>query len=148
MNGNGIATGLTTSTANHLSVNGNEPPPVVLSVPTKKSKSIRFGPALLPYIANAYAEDATLYEHDCQALDDLRADAIQLPDVLAISTIDRLFMYYSQLVFLGTRFPLDVNQLHILWNVPHTNVASWWLFMLGWLGVSLVSCLSAKQKNR
>jgi programmed cell death 6-interacting protein len=80
-------------------------------VPTKKSKAIRFGPALLPYITNAYAEDATLYEHDCQALDDLRAEAIQLPDVLTISTIDRLFMYYSQLVFLGTRFPLDVSQI-------------------------------------
>ncbi|KAI8342262.1 BRO1-like domain-containing protein [Chlamydoabsidia padenii] len=127
-NGNGLgstSTGLTTTTSSstsHLSTttttstitttttaSGAEIPPVVLSVPTKKSKPIRFGPALLPYIANAYAEDASLYEYDCQALDDMRSETIQLPEVLTISTIERLFMYYSQLVFLGTRFPLDVG---------------------------------------
>ncbi|KAI8079737.1 BRO1-like domain-containing protein [Halteromyces radiatus] len=111
-NGGLLVHGLTSSASASTTGSGsscNEVPPVVLSVPTKRSKPIKFGSYLLPYISNAYAEDATKYEQDCLLLDNLRQQAIQLPDVLTISTIDRLFMYYSQLVFLGTRFPLDVG---------------------------------------
>ncbi|CAO3589057.1 unnamed protein product [Absidia cylindrospora] len=98
-----------TTTTITTTLDTHEVPPVVLSVPTKKSKPIRFAPSLLPYITNAYAEDASLYEQDCQWLDTLRTEAIQLPDVLTIPTINRLFMYYSQLVFLGSQFPLNVG---------------------------------------
>ncbi|KAI9300061.1 hypothetical protein BJ944DRAFT_171446 [Cunninghamella echinulata] len=67
--------------------------PVVLCVPSKKTRSIKFGPSLLDYITNAYAEDANKYKEDCRLLDKLREEAIiQLPEVIDIAAIDRLFM--------------------------------------------------------
>ncbi|CAO3620742.1 unnamed protein product [Cunninghamella echinulata] len=84
--------------------------PVVLCVPSKKTRSIKFGPSLLDYITNAYAEDANKYKEDCRLLDKLREEAIiQLPEVIDITAIDRLFIYYCQLAYLGSRFPLDVG---------------------------------------
>lgn len=88
---------------------GTEAHPVLLSVPTKKSKPVQFGPCILPYITTAYAEESSKYQVDCQLLDTLRQDALDLPEVIDTFAIERLFMYLSQLSHLTSRFPLDVR---------------------------------------
>ncbi|KAG0167349.1 pH-response regulator protein palA/rim20 [Apophysomyces sp. BC1015] len=82
--------------------------PLHLSIPLKRTDPIAFAPALAHYIDTAYAEDASNYETDFETLDVLRQDCLHGENA-DMAALDRLFIYYSQLVFIGSRFPVDVG---------------------------------------
>ncbi|KAF7728737.1 pH-response regulator protein palA/rim20 [Apophysomyces ossiformis] len=82
--------------------------PLHLSIPLKRTDPIAFTPALSQYIVNAYAEDASNYDSDLETLDTLRHDCLH-GEYADMAALDRLFIYYSQLVFIGSRFPVDVG---------------------------------------
>lgn len=48
----------------------------LLSIPLKVPDKLVWSPALLHYIKNSYAEDASKYEKDCQLIDALREHSL------------------------------------------------------------------------
>jgi len=50
-------------------------------VPSKKGEKLSFTAPLKKYISSNYNEDPAAYEADLQALEDLRARAVNTPDV-------------------------------------------------------------------
>ncbi|CAO3624565.1 unnamed protein product [Mucor fragilis] len=92
-----------------------ESPPqnLFLSIPLKKADKIKWTPVLLAYIIMSYAEEAKKYEADCEQLDLLREHALNQTTENALGLED-LSIYFNQLTFLGSRFPLNLN-FHIGW---------------------------------
>ncbi|KAI7862434.1 BRO1-like domain-containing protein [Spinellus fusiger] len=77
--------------------------PSFLAIPTRQTDSLTWAPSLFIYIESAYGEDGSFYAADAQCLDSLRASMLDTPD------IESMFIYYSQLTFMCSRFPLDIN---------------------------------------
>lgn len=57
-----------------------------------------------------------MFRHDLEVIDRLRADAINMREAHS-SGIKKLQTYAGQLVWMGGKFPVDVNkkQIHDLW---------------------------------
>ncbi|KAI7860663.1 BRO1-like domain-containing protein [Circinella umbellata] len=104
-------------------VNGSEASgemPSVLSIPLRQTLlEIEWTPALLRYIQTSYAEDASKYQLDSQTLDKLRRACFedQTPE---LATLERFFAYYSQVVFVCSRFPFDIG-LDFAWQPVFQN---------------------------
>ncbi|KAI9257288.1 BRO1-like domain-containing protein [Phascolomyces articulosus] len=98
-------------------VNGSDAPvemPTLLSIPLRQTEEMEWTPALLRYIQTSYAEDATKYQADALTLDKLRQACFenQTPE---LATLERFFAYYSQVVFVCSRFPFDIG-LEFAWH--------------------------------
>ncbi|KAI8636133.1 BRO1-like domain-containing protein [Parasitella parasitica] len=90
-----------------------QPQSLFLSIPLKKADKIKWTPVLLAYIIMCYAEEGKKYEADCELLDSLRNLALSQTTNDPLGLED-LSIYFNQLTFLGSRFPLNLN-FHIGW---------------------------------
>ncbi|KAJ2964193.1 hypothetical protein NQZ79_g843 [Umbelopsis isabellina] len=79
----------------------------LLAVEVKKTEKVSLTQVLRDYISNAYAEHPDLYTDDFRVLDELRMDCIHLGS--QHNALNRLIKYYGQLVFIGSKFPIDVG---------------------------------------
>ncbi|CAO3682458.1 unnamed protein product [Umbelopsis vinacea] len=79
----------------------------LLAVDVKKTEKVALTQVLRDYISNAYAEHPDLYTDDFRVLDELRMDCIHLG--AQHNALNRLIKYYGQLVFIGSKFPIDVG---------------------------------------
>ncbi|CAO3620443.1 unnamed protein product [Mucor hiemalis] len=86
---------------------------LLLSIPLKVPDKLVWSPALLHYIKNSYAEDASKYEQDCHLIDALREHSLN-QSTHATYALDDLSIYFNQLTFLSSRFPPHIN-LDIGW---------------------------------
>ncbi|KAI8339077.1 BRO1-like domain-containing protein [Chlamydoabsidia padenii] len=73
----------------------------------KRTEKITWTPYLRGYILNGYAEHPDLYTDDFRLLDELRNDCIYVES--NEKALNRLIKYYAQLVFIGSKFPIDVS---------------------------------------
>ncbi|KAI7906676.1 BRO1 domain-containing protein [Cokeromyces recurvatus] len=78
----------------------------MLACKPKKTERITWTPYLREYISNGYAEHPDLYTDDFRLLDELRNDCIYIE--ANEKSLNRLIKYYAQLVFISTKFPIDV----------------------------------------
>ncbi|KAJ3329813.1 Rhophilin, Rho GTPase binding protein [Blyttiomyces sp. JEL0837] len=91
------------------------PPPPLLSVDLKSCEPIDFGPPLKLYIAKAYAESpAETYADDFHSLHVLRQDIMSLE--VQEACLSQLIKYLTQLPFLMARFPMDEDNVRILFT--------------------------------
>ncbi|KAI9489348.1 BRO1-like domain-containing protein [Zychaea mexicana] len=79
----------------------------MLSSSTKRTERLTWTPHLRKYISNGYAEHPDLYTDDFRVLDELRNDCIYME--ASEKALNRLIKYYAQLVFIGSKFPIDVR---------------------------------------
>ena len=61
-----------------------------------------------------------MFQQDLAAIDQLRADAVSSVDVHP-SAINKLTTYAAQLVFMGTKFPIDVGHISRPWRLSATE---------------------------
>ncbi|ORX60275.1 BRO1-domain-containing protein [Hesseltinella vesiculosa] len=78
----------------------------MLYCPVKRTDKLSWTPFLREYISNGYAEHPDLYTDDFRLLDELRNDCIYVEQTE--KALNRLIKYYAQLVFIGSKFPIDV----------------------------------------
>ncbi|CAO3695045.1 unnamed protein product [Rhizopus microsporus] len=85
-----------------------------ISIPIKKPDKLSWTPALTKYITESYAEDAKKYNQDCNLLDSLRQRCLEQEQIENPLVLEDLSIYFNQLSFLGSKFPLDIG-LDISW---------------------------------
>ncbi|EIE86675.1 hypothetical protein RO3G_11386 [Rhizopus delemar RA 99-880] len=78
----------------------------MLACNPKKTIRVSMTPYLKEYISNSYAEHPDLYTDDFRILDELRNDCIFMES--NEKSLNRLIKYYAQLVFISSKFPIDV----------------------------------------
>ena len=64
--------------------------------------------AIKQYISNKYDQHPDMFIRDLEAIDKLRVDAVNTLEP-HVSGIKKLTAYAAQLVFMGGKFPIDVN---------------------------------------
>ncbi|CAG8511892.1 16671_t:CDS:10 [Acaulospora morrowiae] len=79
----------------------------ILAVKFKSTERIALTTALRNYISYSYAEHPDAYTDDFRIIDDLRTDCLNLE--VHQNALNRLLKYYGQLVFVGSKFPIDVD---------------------------------------
>ncbi|CAO3677492.1 unnamed protein product [Umbelopsis ramanniana] len=79
----------------------------LLAVEVKRTEKVALTQVLRDYISNAYAEHPDLYTDDFRVLDELQMDCIHLG--AQHNALNRLIKYHGQLVFIGSKFPIDVG---------------------------------------
>ncbi|KAF9396360.1 pH-response regulator protein palA/rim20 [Podila verticillata] len=77
----------------------------ILAVEFKKSEQLSMTKSLSEYISTSYAEHPDTYQDDFRVLDELRADIVSLEPHQ--NALNRLLKYHAQLVFIGSKFPID-----------------------------------------
>ncbi|KAI9098591.1 BRO1-like domain-containing protein [Phlyctochytrium arcticum] len=86
----------------------------MLPVEFKRTERLSLAPPIKAYIGTAYAEDPDIYIDDFRNLDNLRGDIIIL-DVHTAS-LNKLLKYYGQLLYVGSKFPIDENNIKICFS--------------------------------
>ncbi|KAI7881857.1 BRO1-domain-containing protein [Lichtheimia hyalospora FSU 10163] len=81
----------------------------MLSIDTKSTERVTWTPHLRKYISNGYAEHPDIYTDDFRVLDELRNDCIYME--ANEKALNRLIKYYAQLVFIGSKFPIDASRI-------------------------------------
>ncbi|CAO3587926.1 unnamed protein product [Absidia cylindrospora] len=79
----------------------------MLACEVKRTEKLTWTPYLREYISNGYAEHPDLYTDDFRLLDELRNDCIYVES--NEKALNRLIKYYAQLVFIGSKFPIDIG---------------------------------------
>ncbi|CAG8560890.1 7713_t:CDS:10 [Diversispora eburnea] len=79
----------------------------ILAIDFKRTERIALTTALREYISYSYAEHPDAYTDDFRILDELRTDCLNLE--VHQNALNRLLKYYGQLVFIGSKFPIDVG---------------------------------------
>jgi programmed cell death 6-interacting protein len=79
-----------------------------ISIPFRQSASVAFEQPIKHYIETRYGQDFGDYVADANALEKMRALAIQATDP-HVSAIKKIQAYAAQLVWLEARFPIDVS---------------------------------------
>ncbi|KFH63495.1 hypothetical protein MVEG_10904 [Podila verticillata NRRL 6337] len=79
----------------------------ILAVEFKKSEQLSMTKSLSEYISTSYAEHPDTYQDDFRVLDELRADIVSLEPHQ--NALNRLLKYHAQLVFIGSKFPIDTG---------------------------------------
>ncbi|KAG0342357.1 pH-response regulator protein palA/rim20 [Podila horticola] len=77
----------------------------ILAVEFKKTEQLSMTKSLSEYISTSYAEHPDTYQDDFRVLDELRADIVSLEPHQ--NALNRLLKYHAQLVFIGSKFPID-----------------------------------------
>ncbi|CDH53916.1 ph signal transduction protein [Lichtheimia corymbifera JMRC:FSU:9682] len=97
----------------------------MLSIDTKSTERVTWTPHLRKYISNGYAEHPDIYTDDFRVLDELRNDCIYME--ANEKALNRLIKYYAQLVFIGSKFPIDVGiefPWHPAFSTSNTDITS------------------------
>ncbi|KAG0363824.1 pH-response regulator protein palA/rim20 [Podila minutissima] len=79
----------------------------ILAVEFKKTEQLSMTKSLSDYISTSYAEHPDTYQDDFRVLDELRADIVNLEPHQ--NALNRLLKYHAQLVFIGSKFPIDTG---------------------------------------
>ncbi|KAF9336229.1 pH-response regulator protein palA/rim20 [Podila minutissima] len=79
----------------------------ILAVEFKKTEQLSMTKSLSDYISTSYAEHPDTYQDDFRVLDELRADIVNLEPHQ--NALNRLLKYHAQLVFIGSKFPIDTR---------------------------------------
>ncbi|CAG8441901.1 126_t:CDS:10 [Dentiscutata heterogama] len=79
----------------------------ILAVDFKYTERIALKTTLRDYISYSYDEHPDIYTDDLRILDELRTDCLNLE--VHQNALYRLLKYYGQLVFIGSKFPIDVG---------------------------------------
>ncbi|KAG1058081.1 hypothetical protein G6F43_000116 [Rhizopus delemar] len=87
----------------------------MLACNPKKTIRVSMTPYLKEYISNSYAEHPDLYTDDFRILDELRNDCIFMES--NEKSLNRLIKYYAQLVFISSKFPIDIG-VEFPWYLP------------------------------
>ncbi|KAF9412101.1 Rhophilin, Rho GTPase binding protein, partial [Podila epigama] len=77
----------------------------ILAIAFKKTEQLSMTKSLSHYISTSYAEHPDTYQDDFRVLDELRADIVNLEPHQ--NALNRLLKYHAQLVFIGSKFPID-----------------------------------------
>lgn len=84
----------------------------MFKIPLKKADSgVDFGPQLRNHIQTSYSEDPEIYLDDLRSLKSLRAEALSTE--VHVNQLTTLRRYWGQLVYLGSKFPIDEAQIKI-----------------------------------
>ncbi|TPX67068.1 hypothetical protein SpCBS45565_g04044 [Spizellomyces sp. 'palustris'] len=86
----------------------------MLPVEFKRTERLSLAPPIKNYIATSYAEDPDVYIDDFRNLEALRGDIV-VPDVHLVS-LNKLLRYYGQLLYLGSKFPIDEQHIKICFS--------------------------------
>jgi programmed cell death 6-interacting protein len=95
-----------------------------MKVDLKQPERIQFNSAICKYIRDSYGEDPTQYSDDIRALETLRNHLINLQPHASSITLLWYFLillffnrkYYSQLIYLSSKFPIKENEISILFS--------------------------------
>ncbi|OUM67909.1 hypothetical protein PIROE2DRAFT_68778 [Piromyces sp. E2] len=82
---------------------------MMLGIDLRKTKPNSVSAAIKQYISITYDEDPTAYTEDLNQFEKLRNDIINLP--ICDNSVNLLYKYYGQLVYLCAKFPLEDNKL-------------------------------------
>ncbi|RKO88487.1 BRO1-like domain-containing protein [Blyttiomyces helicus] len=89
------------------------------AIECRRTDRLSYAPALRAYIADSYAEDPDSYIDDLRNLDGLRGDIV-VPDAHPAS-LNKLLKYYGQLVYLGSKFPIDEHHVCLCIRLSQTK---------------------------
>jgi len=82
---------------------------MMLGIDLRKTKPNSVSAAIKQYISITYDEDPTAYTEDLNQFEKLRNDIISLP--ICDNSVNVLYRYYGQLVYLCAKFPLEDNKI-------------------------------------
>jgi programmed cell death 6-interacting protein len=102
----------------------------MLGIELRKTKPNSVSAAIKQYISITYDEDPTAYTEDLNQFEKLRNDIINLP--ICSNSVDLLYKYYGQLIYLCAKFPLEDNKITCVFSwTPsfgkdkrHVNISS------------------------
>ncbi|KAI9872294.1 MAG: pH-response regulator protein palA/rim20 [Pleopsidium flavum] len=80
----------------------------ILFLPFRRTHSISLSAAIRQYISTKYDQHPDMFKHDLEAIDRLRADAVTSLEP-HVSGIRKLAAYAAQLVWIGGKFPIDID---------------------------------------
>ncbi|ORX43624.1 BRO1-domain-containing protein [Piromyces finnis] len=103
---------------------------MMLGIDLRKTKPNSVSAAIKQYISITYDEDPTAYTEDLNQFEKLRNDIINLP--ICDNSVNVLYKYYGQLIFLCAKFPLEDNKITCVFSwTPsfgkdkrHVNISS------------------------
>jgi len=82
---------------------------MMLGIDLRKTKPNSVSAAIKQYISITYDEDPTAYTEDLNQFEKIRNDIINLP--ICDNSVNVLYKYYGQLVYLCAKFPLEDNKI-------------------------------------
>jgi len=82
---------------------------MMLGIDLRKTKPNSVSAAIKQYISITYDEDPTAYTEDLNQFEKIRNDIIDLP--ICDNSVNVLYKYYGQLVYLCAKFPLEDNKI-------------------------------------
>lgn len=80
----------------------------MLSLPFRRPTQLSLASSIRQYICKKYDQHPDMFRHDLEVIDALRRDAVNVREAHP-SGIKKLQMYAAQLVWMGGKFPIDVN---------------------------------------
>ncbi|KAG9289057.1 hypothetical protein G9A89_015606 [Geosiphon pyriformis] len=92
--------------------------PNLVVVYFKRTERIALTRILREYIQFSYSEHPDAYTDDFRVLDELRGDCVNLE--VHHNALNRLLKYYGQLVFIGSKFPIDVG-IEFPWSLAFSE---------------------------
>ncbi|CAG8473217.1 3078_t:CDS:2 [Ambispora leptoticha] len=92
--------------------------PNIVFIDFKRTERIGLTRTLRDYIQFSYAEHPDAYIDDFRVLDELRSDCLNLE--VHYNALNRLLKYYGQLVFIGSKFPIDVG-IEFPWSLAFSE---------------------------
>ncbi|CAJ0760622.1 6259_t:CDS:10 [Entrophospora sp. SA101] len=105
----------------------------IVSLNFKQTERIALTKVLREYVLKAYGEHPDAYTDDFRVLDELRTDCLNLE--VHRNALHRLLKYYGQLVFIGSKFPIDVG-IEFPWKSSFSNADEKPAAMYSQLGIS------------
>lgn len=87
---------------------------MMLHINLRKTKPTSICSAIKQYISITYDEDPKVYEEDMIKFENMRNEIIDLP--VCNNSVNLLYRYYGQLIFLCAKFPLDENKISVVFS--------------------------------
>lgn len=88
----------------------------LLSLPFRRSSYVSLSEAIINYVQERYNQHISAFSDDLEAIDRLRKDAVNSLEPHQSGVI-KLQRYAAQLVFLCSKFPLDVSKPAVTLNI-------------------------------
>ncbi|KAJ2894001.1 pH-response regulator protein palA/prr-1 [Zalerion maritima] len=80
----------------------------ILSLPFRKATHLSFKNAVKQYISEKYDQHPDMFRADLDVIDSLRREAVNVREAHP-SGVPKLLAYAAQLVWMGTKFPIDIG---------------------------------------